>query len=90
MGVIQAIHKVYKVQGVLQVSDLDDNRPFPVQREGRGKEACTIPWWLAEVVYAGYSAQSPQSAKLQSLERMAERGGFGREEVLVYLSGGKI
>ena len=67
-----------------------DTRPFPVQREGQDGEACTIPWWLAEVVYAGYSAQSPQSAKSQSLERIAERHGFGREEVLVYLKGDKF
>lgn len=64
---------------------MDDNRPFPIQHEyGRNEQGdmerhgeCTVPWWLAEIAYKQY-------AKLfgtrQSLERLAERGGFGREE----------
>ncbi len=61
-----------------------DTRPFPVQREGREGEACTIPWWLAEAVYEEYSAQYGTD---QSLEQMAERNGFGRVEILVFLRG---
>ena len=69
----------------------DDNRTFPIQGEGEysnsnwGKRpACAIPWWLAEEAYVRY-------AKLygnrQSLERLAERGGFGRQELLNLLRG---
>lgn len=37
-----------------------------------------IPWALAEVLYAGYSARYGTG---QSLERIAERGGFGWSEI---------
>ena len=74
-------------------SDLvDDNRLFPIQggtyRDRKTKDyvrpikqykGCTIPWWLAEEAYARYSELYGTS---QSLERLAERGGFGREELL--------
>lgn len=61
----------------------DDNRPFPIQGESerlpghpmRYIKACAIPWWLAEVAYEGYWSS-------QSLERIAERGGFGRQELV--------
>lgn len=43
----------------------------------------TIPWWLAEIAYVEYSRRYGCS---QSLERIAERGGFGREELLALLS----
>jgi hypothetical protein len=63
----------------------DDTRPFPIQagwhkgdRRGRYKGS-TIPWWLAEEAYKVYSAHFGND---QSLERLAERGGFGREELL--------
>jgi hypothetical protein len=39
----------------------------------------SIPWWLAEEAYKVYSAHFGND---QSLERLAERGGFGREELL--------
>ena len=47
-------------------------RLFPMQN------GPSIPWWLAEVIYAGYSAWYGTN---QSLERMAERHGFGWAEV---------
>jgi hypothetical protein len=37
-----------------------------------------IPWGLAERLYAVYAADGHGS---QSLERLAERGGFGRGEL---------
>lgn len=73
----------------------DDARTFPIQGGyieknarsiyGWGKlpQKSTIPWWLAEIAYAEYSRRYGCS---QSLERMAERGGFGREELLALLS----
>jgi len=71
-----------------------DNRPFPIQRgtyrnkDGEYRrpiehyESCSIPWWLAEEAYAYYSKRFGTS---QTLERLAERGGFGREELLLLL-----
>jgi hypothetical protein len=49
----------------------DDERPCPVQsRDG----VRAIPWGLAEILYPAYGHR-------QTLERMAERGGFGRMEL---------
>ena len=39
----------------------------------------TIPWWLAEIAYGYYSNRYGRE---QSLERLRERGGFGREELV--------
>lgn len=68
----------------------DNARSFPIQGSLRDELPCgsapasKIPWWLAEVAYAQY-------AKLfgtqQSLDRLAERGGFGRGELLMLLRG---
>lgn len=59
-------------------------RPFPIQSDGfvRGKgstQSSQIPWWLAEIAYEYYASQYGTD---QSLERLAERGGFGREELV--------
>lgn len=74
-------------------------RRFPIQGETRpvwatgGPERrqmmqnfmpLTIPWAVAEMAYQSYSAWFGTE---QSLERLAERGGFGREELLVLLAG---
>lgn len=65
---------------------MNDNRPFRIQSEyskwGRA-ESSTIPWWLAEVAYAEYAKRY---GTRQSLERLNERGGFGREELLDLLA----
>lgn len=72
----------------------DDNRPFPIQdgyyhdqdgsvsRPVKRYGRCTIPWWLAEEAYDWYAKQFGSD---QTLERLAERGGFGREELLSLL-----
>lgn len=70
----------------------DDNRLFPIQggtyRDRETKDyarpikhygSCNIPWWLAKEAYQYYSKLYGDT---QSLERLAERGGFGREELL--------
>ncbi len=63
---------------------MDDTRAFPIQ-SGWDKEAhchekgSSIPWWLAEEAYTYYSSRWGTD---QSLERLAERGGFGRDELL--------
>ena len=66
-----------------------DIRPFPIQREHKQTEyghvylpSCTIPWWLAEVAYEYYASRYGKS---QSLERLAERGGFGHYELLMLI-----
>lgn len=49
-------------------------RPFPIQSErGAAPHPTQIPWSLAELAYSVYSAEN---GKGQSLERLAERGGF--------------
>lgn len=50
-----------------------DDRMFPMQ------EGPAIPWKLAEQIYAGYVALNGSGS--QTLERIAERGGFGWGEV---------
>lgn len=71
---------------------LNDNRPFPVQGELGGsrwgrREACAIPWWLAQEAYEVYSGLHGQS---QTLGRLAERGGFGRDELILLLRRGDV
>ena len=60
-----------------------DDRPFPIQ-DDYSIPPCTVPWWLAEEAYKVYSAKYGTG---QSLERLAERGGFGREELTRLLRG---
>lgn len=62
---------------------MDDIRPFPIQNDGRDAKESTIPWWLAEIAYVEYVKQF---GKTQTLERLAERGGFGREELVTLLA----
>lgn len=57
-------------------------KSFPIQVEIQGRcrlPATEIPWWLAEIAYEYYVELYGSQ---QSLERLAERGGFGREELL--------
>ena len=66
------------------------NRPFPIQcwsyRNVTGEmihvHRSFIPWWLAEEAYKKYVALF---GKIQSLERIAERGGFGNYELIKLL-----
>lgn len=50
-------------------------KPFPIQHGG------SIPWWLAEIAYEHYHENWPG----QTLERMAERGGFGVKELIALI-----
>ena len=43
---------------------------------------CTIPKWLAEIAYTRYIEHGGHG---QTLERLCERGGFGRSEFLAFL-----
>lgn len=62
---------------------LGSDRPFPIQRDGM-EPATTIPWWLAEIAYREYSKRFGNQ---QSLERLHDRGGFGRAELVALLRG---
>jgi hypothetical protein len=66
--------------------ELDDTRPFPIQGSYPQKRS-TVPWWLAEIAYEGYARAFPSSAREQSLERLAARGGFGRQEFVALIKG---
>ena len=78
----------------MEPSILDENRPFPIQGDHNWGKArrhqpviynkpSQIPWWLAEKAYSAYVSAFGSS---QSLEGIAERGGFGRDELLWLLS----
>ena len=62
-----------------------DIQPFPIQGENTTtrpvRRFCQswIPRWLAEVAYDYYANRYGAG---QSLDRLAERGGFGRDEVV--------
>ena len=70
------------------MKDKSDTKPFPIQaglsyKDSEGRRVypgnSTIPWWLAEEAYSFYASLYGSG---QSLERLAERGGFGRRELL--------
>lgn len=70
---------------------MGDDRRFPIQgdritRRGRYERipATSVPWAEAEIAYRTYSHLFGTS---QSLERLAERGGFGRAEFAVFRAG---
>ena len=58
------------------------NRQFPIQGETPKQQKTYIPWWLAEIAYEYYSERFGND---QSLERIAERGGFGRRELVWFI-----
>lgn len=56
------------------------SKPFPIQGELKGRKPRTvIPWWLAEIAFEHYRNKYGNA---QSLERIAERQGFGRQELI--------
>lgn len=53
----------------------DETRQFPIQSQrGAKPHPLSIPWHVAELAYSVYSALYGRG---QSLERLAQRGGFG-------------
>jgi DNA repair ATPase RecN len=66
----------------------NETKMFPILRtygrnaEGIKPHPVRIPWSVAELAYSGYSAQHGTS---QTLERLAERGGFGASEMDEYV-----
>lgn len=58
-------------------------RLFPIQSErGAKPHPLRIPWHIAELAYSVYSGRYGRG---QSLERLAERGGFGPGEMDMFL-----
>lgn len=57
---------------------MSEERQFPIQGSENGKPI-SIPWSYAEEAYKEYSAQY---GTRQSLERLAERCGFGVSEII--------
>lgn len=70
--------------------NLPHDKGFPIQAESSRDESgkvceiskLMIPWVVAEIAYIKYARRYGRS---QSLERLAERGGFGRDEFLELL-----
>ena len=61
---------------------------FPIQAGIKYDEPQTeIPLWLAEIAYEYYAERFGTS---QSLKRLGERGGFGRDELLMLLRREKL
>ena len=60
-----------------------DNEPFPIQGDGLHAPESSIPGWLAERAYAKYVKRY---GSRQSMKRLAERGGFGRDELIDLLT----
>lgn len=66
-----------------------DDRRFPIQgkwqRGGYGdRPPGTVPWEVAEVAYAAYAARFGSD---QSLNRLAERGGFDHGDMDMFAPG---
>ena len=58
---------------------MTDARKFPIQTDRNAKPYPTeIPWYVADLAYSAYSARYGRE---QSLERLAERGGFSPSEM---------
>jgi hypothetical protein len=54
-------------------------RMFPIQAQrGAAPHPMQVPWHVAELAYSVYAGQNGTG---QSLERLAQRGGFGPEEM---------
>lgn len=58
-------------------------KKFPIQRCYDKDEFREVDWDIAEIAYFEYTAQYGRS---QSLERLAERGGFGAKELVNLLA----
>lgn len=64
---------------------MSSEKLFPIQTQ-RGAEPhpLRIPWSIAELAYSVYAASYGRG---QSLERLADRGGFGPDEMDMFLPG---
>lgn len=70
-------HKIADLEAALAAAEVDPNRRFPLMRTRSLPEVnqrTWCPWWIAELAYIAYGSH-------QTLERVAERGGFGNGEM---------
>jgi hypothetical protein len=85
-GKIDRIYKI--VESTVLAERAQAERWFPIiaayDRKKQRAHPMRIPWSVAEKAYSVYSARH---GKDQSLERMAERGGFHLEEMDEYFPG---
>ena len=65
----------FHLSGQDHALDCPKLKPFPIQGGG------SIPWWVAEVAYDFYHQNWPG----QSLETLAQRGGFGISELINFI-----
>lgn len=77
---LQAFSEVWlpRIRAALSAPPPPEPRQFPVQQYG------LIPWHVAERAYEVYARKF---GRQQSLERLAERGGFGVEEMDLFAPG---
>lgn len=61
---------------------MQDTDPFPIQADGPGRPECSVPLWLAKLAHREYARHHDQS-----FDRIAERGGFGRGELVACIRG---
>jgi hypothetical protein len=63
-----------------------NTKVFPVLNQPfrRGKRIETVPWSVGECAYKEYSRRYGKS---QSIERIAERGGFSESELDLFCPG---
>lgn len=66
-------------------TEREDGRRAPVQGVWPDHPAGTIAWSEHEQAWLGYRARFPYSGLRQDAERIAERGGFGYDEVTTFL-----
>jgi hypothetical protein len=59
-----------------------ETRWFPIQANGHTPHPMRVPWSVAERAYSVYAARYGTD---QTLERLAERGGFGAYEMDIFL-----
>jgi len=78
--IVRMLYGVWRDRGALCKESHAVIQSQPVERRFNMQNGPTIPWSLAEVLYAGYSACYGTQ---QTLERLNERGGFGWEEIAV-------
>jgi len=78
----ETLQRAEQAEARALAAEKDSGRRFPMQG------GPSIPWSLAKAIYAGYSSKYGEG---QSLERLAERGGFGWAEVeIFYKENGEI
>ena len=71
-----------------ELAKLKGTRMFPIQIESRAApHPMQIPWIIAELAYSVYAAKYGRG---QSLERLAERGGFAPSEMDKFLPGWRM